>query len=66
LRFRRELSSHRFLPQVQETSDSGLESDVQGTLTFFINVTRRQGGYDLMSFLEALRAAPYETVVNRS
>jgi protein-disulfide isomerase len=65
-RFRRELSSHRFLPRVQEDIDSGLASGVQGTPTFFINGVRHPGGYDLMSLLEALKAAQYDSVVNRS
>ena len=36
---------------------SGVRSGVNGTPTFFINGVRHNGGYDLESMVEAIRAA---------
>jgi protein-disulfide isomerase len=56
-RFTEELESHAHLPRVREDFMSGLRSGVNGTPTFFINGMRHNGGYDLASLVDALRAA---------
>lgn len=55
-RFTRELASHTHASTVRAHFSSGVRSGVNGTPTFFINGYRHNGGYDLPSLLEALRA----------
>jgi protein-disulfide isomerase len=55
-RFTRELANHAHAPTVRAHFSSGVRSGVNGTPTFFINGYRHNGGYDLPSLVEALRA----------
>lgn len=50
------LASHRYLPRVRQHFESGVRSGVPGTPAFFINGVRHEGGFDLESMLEALKA----------
>jgi protein-disulfide isomerase len=54
-RFSQELMTHRYLPRVASDMESGVQSGVQGTPTFFINGVRHRGGYDLASLIDAVR-----------
>ena len=56
-RFDREMAAHVHAPRVREDFESGVESGVNGTPTFFINGVRHDGGYDLNSLLAALAEA---------
>ena len=56
-RFGRDLETHAHAPRLREDFLSGARSGVNGTPTFFINGVRHNGGYDLPSLVEALRAA---------
>jgi protein-disulfide isomerase len=50
-----ELDLRRFVADLE--GHSGIRSGVNGTPTFFVNGVRHNGGYDLESLLEAIRAA---------
>lgn len=52
--FRRELSDDDELPVIEEDVESGLESGVQGTPTFFINGQMYEGPFDADSLQEAI------------
>jgi protein-disulfide isomerase len=54
-RFSQDLMTHRHLPRVVADMESGVQSGVQGTPTFFINGIRHRGGYDLASLIDAVR-----------
>ena len=56
-RFVADLREHTFAPRMREDFMSGLRSGVNGTPTFFVDGVRHNGGWDLESLLEALRAA---------
>jgi len=56
-RFRDEVRTHVYLPRVQIGIESGLETGVHGTPTFFINGVQYRGSYDLETMLEALKVA---------
>jgi len=56
-RFRRDLRSHHYQPRIIDDLESGLQSGVKGTPTFFINGIRHQGGYDLPSLVAAIKVA---------
>jgi protein-disulfide isomerase len=56
-RFTADLENHVHAPRLREDFISGIRSGVNGTPTFFINGVRHNGGYDLESMLEAIRAA---------
>jgi protein-disulfide isomerase len=56
-RYALELENHVHAPRVREDFLSGVRSGVNGTPTFFVNGVRHNGGYDLESLLEALRAS---------
>jgi protein-disulfide isomerase len=56
-RFALELDSHVHVPRIREDFMSGVRSGVNGTPTFFINGVRHNGGYDLPTLVDAIRAA---------
>jgi protein-disulfide isomerase len=56
-RFALELDSHVHVPRIREDFMSGVRSGVNGTPTFFINGVRHNGGYDLASLVNGIRAA---------
>jgi protein-disulfide isomerase len=56
-RFVADLEGHVHAPRLREDFLSGVRSGVNGTPTFFVNGVRHNGGYDLESLLEAIRAA---------
>jgi len=51
-----DLRSHAHANRLREDFMSGIRSGVNGTPTFFVNGVRHNGGYDLESLLEAVRA----------
>jgi protein-disulfide isomerase len=51
------MESHAHLPRVQEHFDSGLDSGVHGTPTFFINGLQYEQAWDVEELSEALTAA---------
>ena len=55
-RFIGDLRSHAHARRLREDFLSGIRSGVNGTPTFFVNGVRQNGGFDLESLLEALRA----------
>jgi protein-disulfide isomerase len=55
-RFGYELATHRHLPRVRDDIESGTNSGVRGTPTFFVNGVHHEGGYDFESLREALLA----------
>jgi protein-disulfide isomerase len=52
-----DLRDHRYLDKIRDDLQSGADSDVAGTPTFFINGRRHEGGYDFDSLLAAISAA---------
>ena len=56
-RFERELAGHVYAGRINEDVQSGLESGVEGTPTFFINGLRHDGSFDLGTLLAAIEAA---------
>ena len=56
-RFRGEVRARLYLSRVQLNVESGLQTGVKGTPTFFINGVHYRGGYDVESMLEALKLA---------
>jgi protein-disulfide isomerase len=56
-RFRTELRAHLYVSRVQLHIESGLQTGVKGTPTFFINGVHYRGSYDIESMLEALKLA---------
>lgn len=56
-RFALELAASAYTAKVREDFMSGVRSSVNGTPTFFINGLRHDGGWDLPSFVLALRKA---------
>lgn len=57
MRFDRQMLAHAHAARVQEQAQSGLDSGVQGTPTFFVNGRPHGGGHDLDSLLAAVDAA---------
>jgi protein-disulfide isomerase len=55
-KFAERLASHHYLPRVRQNFESGVRSGVPGTPTFFINGLRHDGGFELESMFEALKA----------
>jgi protein-disulfide isomerase len=55
-RFVEDLRSHAHAGRLREDFMSGVRSGVNGTPTFFVNGVRHDGGWDLESLLEAVRA----------
>jgi len=56
-RLRGELRAHLYLARVQLNIESGLQTGVTGTPTFFINGVHYGGSLDLETMLEALKLA---------
>ncbi len=56
-RFEREVAGHVHARRINEDVQSGLESGVEGTPTFFINGLRHDGSYDLTTLLAAIEEA---------
>jgi protein-disulfide isomerase len=52
-----DLRNHRHLDHIRDDLQSGVDSGVTGTPTFFVNSRRHEGGYDVDSLLAAMRAA---------
>jgi protein-disulfide isomerase len=61
-RFRRDLQTHAHAGRVREDIDSGLESGVRGTPTFFIQEVRYDGLLGVSQLLTAIEAAYPEVV----
>jgi protein-disulfide isomerase len=61
-RFRRELQTHAHSERVREDIDSGLESGVRGTPTFYIQEVRYDGLLGVRQLLTAIEAAYPEVV----
>ena len=59
-RFRRDVDSHAFAARVQEDVQSGTQSGVTGTPTFFINGVRYKEARDLESLTAAILKAAGE------
>jgi len=55
-RFADDLTQRKYEPRVQRDFQSGVRSGVNGTPTFFINGVRHNGGWDLESLLDGIRA----------
>lgn len=53
--FNNEISQRLFFKKVREDLESGLESGVAGTSTFFINGVRYSGSYDKEELLNAIK-----------
>jgi protein-disulfide isomerase len=51
------LEAHTYLPHIRADFLGGVRSGVNGTPTFFINVRRHDGGYDVAELAEAITAA---------
>jgi len=51
-----DLRDHRYLDKIRDDLESGADSGVAGTPTFFINGRRHEGDYDFDSLLAAIRA----------
>ncbi len=56
-RFVRDMSGHANHARIEEDYNSGVDSGVPGTPTFFINGARHDGAFDLDALLQALEAA---------
>ncbi len=56
-RFVRDMSGHANHARIEEDYNSGVDSGVPGTPTFFINGMRNDGAFDFDSLLQALEAA---------
>jgi protein-disulfide isomerase len=54
-RWKQDLRQRKYRERVREDLESGRESGVAGTPTFFINGIRYEGDYDLRSMLAAIR-----------
>ena len=52
-----DLRDHRYVDKIRDDMQSGVDSGVAGTPTFFINGRRHEGGYDFESLLAAISAA---------
>lgn len=55
--FEQALRSHAERPRIQRDVRSGVESDVQGTPTFFINGSQYQGPLSEQAIFQAIKAA---------
>jgi protein-disulfide isomerase len=55
-RFAEDLTQRTFAPKVRRDFLTGVRSGVNGTPTFFINGVRHNGGWDLESLLDGIRA----------
>jgi protein-disulfide isomerase len=64
-RFERELRQRIYRPRVLEDFDSGLQSGVNGTPTFFVNGVRRDDEHTFDALLAALEEARSQTVGER-
>jgi protein-disulfide isomerase len=53
-RFEREIAEHVYAPKVHEDLQSGIESGVNGTPTFFINGKRENGVQDFSALVNAI------------
>ena len=53
-RFDRDLAAHTYVARVRADLESGIDSGVGGTPTFFVNGRRHEGSYDLDTLLAAL------------
>jgi protein-disulfide isomerase len=56
-RFAEDLTQRKYEPRVRRDFLSGIRSGVNGTPTFFINGMRHNGGWNLESLLDGIRAA---------
>jgi protein-disulfide isomerase len=56
-RFARDLETHAFASRVQEDFRGGVRSGVNGTPTFFINGSRHDGAWDLVTLTQAMLEA---------
>jgi protein-disulfide isomerase len=55
-RFAEDLTQRTYEPKVRRDFMTGVRSGVNGTPTFFINGVRHNGGWDLESLLDGIRA----------
>jgi protein-disulfide isomerase len=55
-RFAEDLTQRTYAPKVRRDFLTGVRSGVNGTPTFFINGVRHNGGWDLESLLDGIRA----------
>ena len=58
-RFEREVAEHIYLPRIQQDVAGGIQSDVNGTPTFFINGHRHDGDTSPKGLWTAIRGASY-------
>jgi protein-disulfide isomerase len=56
-RFADEMRRHYYIPHVHEDVDSGIDSGVSGTPTFYINGVRHDAPYNLETLLAAVSVA---------
>jgi protein-disulfide isomerase len=55
--FEHAMAEHRYIPRIEADVESGEESGVQGTPTFFINGTRFDGSWEQASLQAAIEQA---------
>jgi protein-disulfide isomerase len=55
-RFTEDLTQRTYEPRVRRDFSSGVRSGVNGTPSFFVNGVRHNGGWDLESLLDGIRA----------
>jgi protein-disulfide isomerase len=56
-KFKHEMTEHTYAQRVREDLQSGVQSGVNGTPTFFINGVRHDESYELETLLAAIEAA---------
>ena len=54
-KFKDDVSRHVYAPLIEESLKSGVDSDVEGTPTFFINGVRYDDSFDLRTFSKTLQ-----------
>jgi protein-disulfide isomerase len=50
-KFKKEMSGHIYSPLINKSLKNGIDSDVEGTPTFFVNGVRYENSWDLIHFL---------------
>jgi protein-disulfide isomerase len=53
-KFKKEMSGYIYVPLIEESLKSGINSGVEGTPTFFVNGERYEDSWDLDIFLNVL------------
>jgi protein-disulfide isomerase len=53
-KFKKEMSEHIYVPLIEESLKSGINSSVEGTPTFFVNGIRYEDSWDLDTFSKFL------------